>query len=277
MHNHTTNNALLSFGAFLEPKTLSQFQTRLGFTVSASLDAFRFIKGHPSVQLHPEIDRQWSARFGALVIRRQMGPLPLNDDALRIGPQAHSRMACMATPFVHYFKARMTQSLILLACFPKWIFKDPFFFNFLVKYQTVAVRTISQIFTKLVKDLLEMIVYQSAGLEFLNSSRQYKLILASPCSVLSLWKWQRTSRTDGNMLASRIEAFTIYCSDGAHILKAFTWEKLLDSIIPLDRSLFQPTLARTKCNLVIFSRAIMRELASELLELFIPHRKSPKL
>ena len=70
MHNHTTNNALLSFGAFLEPKTFSQFQTRLGFTVFASLDAFRFIKCHPSVQLHPEMDRQWSARFGALVIRR---------------------------------------------------------------------------------------------------------------------------------------------------------------------------------------------------------------
>ena len=95
-----------------------------------------------------------------------MGSLPLKDYALRIGPQAHSRMACMATPFVHYFKASMTQSLILLACFPKWIFKDPFLFNFLVKCWTVAVRIISQIFTMLVKDLLEVIVYQSAGWNF---------------------------------------------------------------------------------------------------------------
>ena len=70
MHNHTSNNVLLSYGVFLEPKTLSQFQTRSRFTVSASLGAFRFIKGHPSAQLHPEIDRQWSARFGALGIRR---------------------------------------------------------------------------------------------------------------------------------------------------------------------------------------------------------------
>ena len=173
-----------------------------------------------------------------------MGPLPLKDDALWIGPQAHSRMAYMATPFVHYFKARMTQSLILLACFhsscmfSKMDFQRSILFQFSGEILDSCSEDYLPNFTKLVKDLLEMIVYQSAGLEFLNSSRQYKLILASPCSLLSLWKWQRTSRTDGNMLASRIEAFTIYCSDGAHILKAFTWEKLLDSIIPLDRSLF---------------------------------------
>ena len=53
MHNHTSNNAWLSSGAFLEPETLSQFQTRSGFIISASLDAFRFIKGYPSIQLHP--------------------------------------------------------------------------------------------------------------------------------------------------------------------------------------------------------------------------------
>ncbi|RVW72239.1 Subtilisin-like protease SBT1.7 [Vitis vinifera] len=35
------------------PETLSQFQTRSGFIISASLDAFRFIKGYPSIQLHP--------------------------------------------------------------------------------------------------------------------------------------------------------------------------------------------------------------------------------
>ena len=49
---------------------------------------------------------------------------------------------------------------------------------------------------------------------------------------MNLWKWQHTSRTNVDMLASHDEAFTIYCSDRAHIIKAFTWEKLLDSRIP---------------------------------------------
>ena len=31
--------------------------------------------------------------------------LPLEDEALRIGPQAYYHMACMAISFIHYFKA----------------------------------------------------------------------------------------------------------------------------------------------------------------------------
>ena len=73
------------------------------------------------------------------------------------------------------------------------------------------------------------------------------------------------------------EAFIIYCSDRVHIIKAFTWEKLLDSRIPPYCSLFQSTLAITKCNPITFSRATVRKLASELLEPFIPHRKLLKL